>query len=142
MYYLMHIAAENLILFLQSLYKTLRSNNPCFLLLITDLYRQWKRDNYFVEVGCWFLPQSTPIFTRIKQWHVTLSKRPPDKTMSPKHCTYFRLKNSVKLQYNWRAHKYLSVQRLTQIYLWKVSGKVRQQWSMSYEIFSFNRHYS
>jgi hypothetical protein len=46
------------------LYKTLRSNNPCFLLLATDLYGQLKRDNYFVEVDRLFLPQSTPVFTR------------------------------------------------------------------------------
>jgi hypothetical protein len=38
MHYLMHIATENLILFLQSLYKTFWSNDTCFLLLITNLY--------------------------------------------------------------------------------------------------------
>jgi hypothetical protein len=43
MHYLMHIATENLILFLQSYYKTLWSNDTCFLLLITDLYAQRKR---------------------------------------------------------------------------------------------------
>ena len=33
LYYLVHIAAEKLILFLQSLYKALWSNDTCFLLL-------------------------------------------------------------------------------------------------------------
>ena len=43
MYYLMHIAAEKLILFLQPLYKSLRSNNACFLLLVAGLHAQRNR---------------------------------------------------------------------------------------------------
>jgi hypothetical protein len=50
MNYLMHIAAEKLILFLQPLYKSLRSNNTRFLLLATDLCAHRNRTIIFCNV--------------------------------------------------------------------------------------------